>query len=89
MFDTRREAEHFARVVETLGAARALDELEQEALHSTEPTLDQWAARHFASLTGVTAGTRVSYERIYVRTWSSLLGRYRCPPSPVRTSVRP
>lgn len=77
VFDTEPEAAKFCRLVEAIGAAKALDHLDADAEAQAEPTLDQWAERHFASLTNVTEGTRTTYKRIYERTWKPLLGRHR------------
>lgn len=77
VFATKPEAEQFCNTVDVLGPARALDELDREAEEAAELRLDEWAARHFKSLTGVTDGTRVSYERIYARTWAKSLGPRR------------
>lgn len=76
-FYTKPEAEKFCRVVDVLGPARALDDLDRDLDVANEPTLDDWAARHFAALTGITDGTRVSYQRIYARTWQPPLGAMR------------
>lgn len=77
VFATEAEADHFCRLVESLGPGRALEEHERELEEAAEPCLDDWAPRHFAALTNVTDGTRVSYERIYARTWHKTLGHMR------------
>src|SRR5690349_21849023 len=76
-FDVRPEADRFCRLIDALGADKALEQLYAEHDHALVPTLDQWAPRHFASQTSVTEGTRRRYEGIYKRVWSPLLGTYQ------------
>jgi integrase len=76
-FATRPEAERFVRDCEDRGIAWALAEHRRAKNIEQEMTLDQWAERHFASLTNVTVGTLVSYRRIYARAWQPILGHYR------------
>lgn len=72
----KADADEFTGLLATLGADRAvtwwnaqLDQLDDS------PTLDDWFGRYLRSLTGITDGTRVSYERIYARVWSPALGQ--------------
>lgn len=76
-FATRPEAGRFVRDVEDRGVAWALTEYRRAKDASDEMTLDVWAERHFASLTGVTPGTLNTYRRIYARTWKPELGHLR------------
>ena len=76
-FSTRPMAERFVRDCEDRGVAWALTEHRRGDEEASEMTLDQWAARHFDSITGVSAGTLTTYRRIYARTWSPLLGHLR------------
>jgi len=76
-YATRPEAERFVRDVEDRGVAWALAEYHRAKAEAEEMTLDQWAARHFDSLTGITPGTLTTYRRIYDRTWKPQLGHLR------------
>jgi hypothetical protein len=59
-----------------LSPEEALERLTQaQPQASGNPPLDQWAAHYIESLTGITAGTRLDYTRIYGRTWQPLLGQ--------------
>lgn len=70
-----REAEEFCRLLDTLGADRAVAwwnaHLDGEPIAES---LDTWFARHLAAMTGVTDGTRLTYRRTYDRVWSKPLG---------------
>lgn len=76
-FATHPEAERFVRDCEDRGVTWAMVEYRREKDEVHEMTLDQWAERHFASLTGVTPGTLSTYRRVYARTWSPTLGHLR------------
>lgn len=73
-FTKRRDAERFARLLDDLGPQGALDQLYAEDQAPDVPLLDDYAAEHIKHLTRITAGTRITYERIYKRTWSTPLG---------------
>ena len=73
-FATRAEADRFAKWLDALGPQGALDQLYAAEQQATVPTLDQIAADHISLLTGIEPGTRLSYERLWARTWSPLLG---------------
>ncbi|MGH1563095.1 tyrosine-type recombinase/integrase [Mumia sp. DW29H23] len=75
-FYAESTAEEFAALVNTLGAERALAYWLRETADPATPTLDQWADRYLAALTGVTDGTRRTYARMYRKVWSPLLGSY-------------
>jgi len=82
-FGVKRHAESFARDLERMGVLRTLDkwdgtpepEVEPEPEAPPELTLDEWAERHFDTITGTTSGTLVTYRRTYAREWSPHLGR--------------
>lgn len=76
-FATRPEAERFVRDCEDRSVEWALDEYRRGLEVASEMTLDEWAERHFASITGVTEGTLATYRRIYARVWSPTLGGLR------------
>lgn len=73
-FDTKKEAQTFARWLKALGAQGALDQLYAEEQTSDVPGLDRLAADHVEHLTGIEDGTRESYTRLWGRTWSPLIG---------------
>jgi integrase len=73
-FPNRERAERFARLLDDLGSQKALDQIYAEDQQLDVPTLNDFAAKHIASLTRITDGTRVSYERIYKRVWRDPLG---------------
>lgn len=72
--DTKAAAERFARDVEQRGGQWAFDNWIRENEIAAEPTLDEWAARHFTALTNVGAGAMANYRRDYTRRWSPHLG---------------
>lgn len=76
-FPTQAGAERFCRLVEAIGPAAALDELDAELEENNVPTLDAIAADHIAYLTDVTDGTRLNYQRLWSRTWSPHIGQRR------------
>lgn len=76
-FDVKKEALAFARELEVIGPARSLENLERTDEATAERTLDVWAAEHIASLTKITDGTRLGYERMYDRVWKKRLGSLR------------
>jgi integrase len=76
-FDRKAVASRFCKLLDAVGPERALAYLDEteatEGVHAAL-TLDEWAGRYLASLTGVTDGTRETYRRIYDRAWKSALG---------------
>lgn len=76
-FATRPEAARFARDCDDRGVGWALLEYRRGKGEADEMRLDDWAVRHFASLTGIEPGTLTTYRRIYARTWSPELGHLR------------
>lgn len=73
-FDVRKEAQAFARELEVIGPARALENLAHTDDLAAEKSLDLWAEEHIASLTKITDGTRLAYSRMYDRVWRKRLG---------------
>lgn len=73
-FDTRKQAEQFARWLDALGPQGALDQLYAAEQDATVPTLDRLAADHIEHLTGVEPGTRKTYTRLWDRTWGPRVG---------------
>lgn len=68
-------ADEFAGVLSAIGPRAALAWLDaNQATEHTGVTLDEWAERHIAALTGITDGTRGEYRRMYAREWSKSLG---------------
>lgn len=74
-FGTKKQADQFAAWLAALGPQGALDQLYAAEQQADVPTLDQLAADHIRLLTGIERGTRISYERLWDRTWSPLIGR--------------
>ncbi|MBO9522332.1 MAG: site-specific integrase [Nocardioidaceae bacterium] len=74
-FPTKKEALQFAAWLGALGPQGALDQLYAAEQQADVPTLDQVAADHIEHLTGIERGTRLSYQRLWSRTWSPLIGR--------------
>jgi integrase len=74
-FDAKKDALQFAAWLAALGPQGALDQLYAAEQQADMPTLDQLAADHIRLLTGIERGTRLSYERLWARTWSPLIGR--------------
>lgn len=67
-------AKDFAAWVDALGPAEALDKLYAGEQQEAVPTLDSLAADHIEHLTGIEAGTRLTYTRLWKRTWSPIIG---------------
>jgi integrase len=76
-FPDEPDAIKFCKLLDTVGVERAVafvNAENPEAVSSGELTLDQWAQRYIKSLTGITPGTRQTYERVYARAWHDALG---------------
>lgn len=73
-FLTRKQADQFALWLKADGPQGALDRLYAEEQQSDVPSLDHLAADHIEHLTGVERGTRLTYQRLWDRTWSKHLG---------------
>lgn len=73
-FPTKKRAEQFAAWLDALGPQGALDMLYAEEQQSGVPNLDQLAADHIEHLTGIERGTRLTYQRLWDRTWSTHIG---------------
>lgn len=76
VFDTRTEAEQFARDVDQRGGQWALDNLIAEQEAADEMTLDQWAVRYLDNLT-VSPGALDNYRRDWRLRWQPHLGHLR------------
>ena len=74
-FETKKEAEQFAKWLDVLGAQGALDKLYAGEQVAYVPTLDQVAADHIEHLTGIEPGTRLNYQRLWDRTWAKHIGQ--------------
>lgn len=70
------DAREFVRLLDALGAERAVAwwNANLDAEHQGGMTLDEWWDRYFGALTGLTDGTRTTYDRIYRRVWRPALG---------------
>lgn len=73
-FPNRKRAEQFVKWLDALGPQGALDRLYEAEQDATVPTLDQVAEDHIAHLTGIEHGTRLTYGRLWARTWSPRFG---------------
>lgn len=73
-FTTKAKAEKFAIWLDAFGPQGALDMLYSEEQKSDVPNLDQLAQDHIEHLTGIERGTRLTYQRLWDRTWSKHLG---------------
>jgi integrase len=67
-------ARRFRLYLEADGPAAAFAALSAPADAPDIPILDAWAERHIDHLTGITAGTREEYRRLYARTWRPIIG---------------
>lgn len=74
-FATKKQADQFVAWLAALGSQGAIDQLYAAEQQTAVPTLDNLAADHIRLLTGIERGTRLSYERLWARTWSPLIGR--------------
>lgn len=75
-FETQREAEKFAALVERVGgtAARATRRTGEDSVR-TMPTLATWLETHLSQLSAsATPGTVAEYRRMAARTWLPRLG---------------
>lgn len=69
------DANEFTQLLTTLGVERAVAWWNAH-LERTESTmiLDAWWDEYVETLTGITPGTRITYERTYRRVWAPSLG---------------
>lgn len=71
----KRDADEFISLLDSLGADRAVAYWNQNLDPTqTGPTVDEWWDRYLKAVTGITEGTRLTYERTYRRVWSGPLG---------------
>jgi integrase len=73
-FDTKREAQRFAKWLDALGPQGALDQLYESEQDATVQTLSEVAADYIQLRANTTDGTRLNYERLWARTWGPLVG---------------
>lgn len=75
-FDTRRQAEAFARRVTQITGPAAIAERHRRDRAQVDyvPTLAEWLPKHIAQLTGVTDRTRLDYAAMAKRTFLPILG---------------
>lgn len=76
-FDTKREAEEFAKALDLLGPVEALKRLYDGEQASLAPTLDQIAADHIAHMEGAGKAHRIKSQRLWDRTWGPRIGSLR------------
>lgn len=70
----KKRAEQFALWLEADGPQGALDRLYEGEQSDRVPTLDELAADHIEHITGIEPGTRLTYTRLWSRTWSPRIG---------------
>lgn len=70
-----KDATEFVGLLDTIGADRAVAwwnaNLDRPEVGMT---VDEWWGRYLKSLTGITEGTRVTYQRTYARVWQGAIG---------------
>lgn len=75
--DAYQDAQEFVGLLAALGPDKAVqwwnEHLDRERAEQGM-TLDQWWTDYIASVTGITDGTRLTYERTYRRVWAGPLG---------------
>ena len=89
-FKTHAEAVDFAKWLDALGPQGALDKIYEDEQQALVPTLDTLAADHIETLTGIEHGTRLTYERLWARTWSKEIGSLKAhhvSPDDIRRAV--
>jgi integrase len=77
-FATEPEAKRFVRDCQDRGILWAIAEYRREK-GVDSITLDEWAPKHFESLTEPSGSTLRRYRRIYADAWSPLLGHLPLP----------
>lgn len=71
----KQDADEFISLLASLGADRAVAYWNQNLDPTqTGPTVDEWWERYLRAVTGITEGTRLTYERTYQRVWAEPLG---------------
>lgn len=76
-FDDEAHALRFCQLLDALGPAGALAQLYAEEQRADVPWMDELAADHIQHLTGIEPGTRLTYERLWARTWGIHIGKVR------------
>lgn len=75
--DAREDAEEFIGLLHSLKADKAVEWWNRNLERRRDEdvlTLDGWFPRYLKSITGITDGTRLTYERVYRRVWQKPLG---------------
>lgn len=70
----KKRAEDFASRVSATSPQEAIDWLYASEASDEIPTLNQLAEDHIEHLTGIEEGTRLTYRRLWARTWGPLIG---------------
>lgn len=86
----KKKAQDFADRLAATSPQEALDWLYDSEAVDDVPSLNQLAADHFEHLTGIEDGTRLTYERLWKRTWGALIGDIpanRVAPDDIRKAV--
>jgi integrase len=73
-FDDLADAKLFAVLLDAVGPDRALAEFTKATHDGNSPSLNSVAADHIRLLTDIEDGTRLSYARLWARTWGPLIG---------------
>lgn len=78
-YGTRAKAEQLLAMIEASGTQRAVDEIERQNVErkkaALSPTVTQMLERHVKTITGVTDGTRSTYEMITRQIAATPLGK--------------
>lgn len=73
-FATKKEADQFKLWLEADGPQDAIDRLYAGEQQADIPSLNELAADHIEHLTGIERGTRLTYQRLWDRTWGPAIG---------------
>ena len=75
-FDNAADAKRFAQLLDIYrrNPQKALDVMFEEDYGAQTPSLNQVAAEHIEHLTGIEDGTRLTYTRLWARSWGPLIG---------------
>ncbi len=73
-FPSLAQGERFAKELDVLGWAEAVQRAEERAGKVSTLSVDEYAIKHIDTLSGITAGTRTTYKRIYTKTWAPVIG---------------
>jgi integrase len=73
-FNVKKDADQFALWLDAYGPKVALDKLWAGEQEGAVPSVNKIAADHIELLPNIEAGTRLSYSRLWARTWGPLIG---------------